>query len=115
MDFTAKAGSVYWRNSAVMVLRIVLTEATSSIAPVMSIMNTHPTCTKVLSHITAKISECVLDKGFYACSDGATCIPVDQLCNNQTECLNGDDEGPMCCELLLKYQVVFIMFSIFSE
>lgn len=52
-----------------------------------------------------KISECLPENGLFACSDGVTCIPLTQLCNNQTECLHGDDEGPLCCELP---QIVFV-------
>jgi len=47
------------------------------------------------------MSECLIERGLYACSDGVKCISADLLCNNHTDCLGaGDDERPMCSSIL---------------
>ncbi|XP_059473039.1 vitellogenin receptor isoform X2 [Neocloeon triangulifer] len=47
-------------------------------------------------HINVPIADCKPEKGYYLCQDGITCISANSLCDNHTDCLQGDDEGPLC-------------------
>jgi len=32
----------------------------------------------------------------FACRNGSSCIPAGLVCNGETDCLDGSDEGPGC-------------------
>ncbi|CAB3369363.1 Hypothetical predicted protein [Cloeon dipterum] len=48
------------------------------------------------SRPNVSMGECLIERGFYACQDKVTCIKVSALCDNEPDCLNADDEGPLC-------------------
>ncbi|WAR12856.1 PGBM-like protein [Mya arenaria] len=38
-------------------------------------------------------AECRCGEGFYMCEEEKKCIPVDKVCNNESDCMIGDDEA----------------------
>jgi len=50
-----------------------------------------------LSRPQAEMATCDVDTEMDCLEDGTVCVPIEQLCDGQSQCPNGEDEDPHNC------------------